>query len=54
MANSRQYVRFPSVILRREVELLHFGDQDYPLIFIPTSKTIHNATLPSSIAVNYC
>ena len=38
MANSRRYVRFPSAILHREVELLHFGDQGYPLILIPTSN----------------
>lgn len=38
MGYQREYVRFPSAILGRETELLHFGDSGYPLILIPTSN----------------
>lgn len=38
MAYSRNYVQLPSQILGRDLELLHFGDQGYPLILFPTSN----------------
>lgn len=38
MAYARRYLRFPSQILGREMEMLHFGHHGYPLICLPTSN----------------
>jgi len=38
MGFRRRYTRFWSPILGRDMELLHFGDWGYPLLFLPTSE----------------
>lgn len=38
MTYLRQYFQFPSQILRRDLEVLHFGDAGYPLILIPAGN----------------
>ncbi len=38
MTYSRQYFRFPSKILQRQMEGLHFGNSGYPMLLFPTDQ----------------